>query len=66
MVLQVGMEAPQFVLPDADMQDFDSSAYLGKKILCYIFILKTTRPAVLWKLMNLPSWMINLHSWIPS
>lgn len=44
MVLQVGMEAPQFVLPDADMQDFDSSAYLGKKNIVLYFYPKDDTP----------------------
>ena len=44
MILQAGMEAPQFILPDADMEDFHSSAYLGKKNIVLYFYPKDDTP----------------------
>ncbi|MEQ1814622.1 MAG: peroxiredoxin [Candidatus Nitrotoga sp.] len=44
VVLQAGMEAPKFVLPDADMEDFNSSAYLGKKNIVLYFYPKDDTP----------------------
>jgi thioredoxin-dependent peroxiredoxin len=44
MRLQAGMEAPQFILPDADMNDFHTSAYLGKKNIVLYFYPKDDTP----------------------
>lgn len=44
MLLQAGMEAPQFTLPDADMADFHSAAYLGKKNIVLYFYPKDDTP----------------------
>ena len=44
MILQAGMDAPHFKLPDADMQEFNSSAYLGKKNIVLYFYPKNDTP----------------------
>ncbi len=44
MPLQAGIEAPQFELPDADMETFSLAAYRGKKNVVLYFYPKDDTP----------------------
>ena len=44
MLLQVGMDAPQFELPDADMETFSLEAQRGRKNIVLYFYPKDNTP----------------------